>query len=354
MPRGVVRLHEGVAEVTKKTSVIGLCAVLSVFVVAPHAVAQSGADLTAEQIVNRTAEQVFDTNVLVTLVENVVDQVEPPPTLDVSLEWLGNDFIRLGPGLIHVPYTFSVDREALESGDIALYVRAIDKAAAPPENPDESLRYAWDSIAFQTLDAGNGLTRYMRLEPGEYDVIVAVKRQSTDSAEPVAAPYGLLRYNLSVPDLDSGSLATSSIIRFSEVDQIQGEVTNDMWSENPYIMLPLRLVPVFGSEYPRSQELALAFQIFGYDTGANGLPDVNVEFSITRQTAGASDEVASMMPLDYNASTLPPDYPSDAGLLVANGASLGSLDPGDYQLAITIDDRVADETLVQEVNFTVQ
>jgi hypothetical protein len=307
----------------------------------------AAADATPEQL------QQFDTGVLVTLVDNVAGAVEPAPDMEVAIEWVSNDSLRAGPGLTYVPFSVSIDDTALQTPDVALYVRAVEKNA-PPTPDGELPTYDWDAIGFPTLDADGRLTRFMTLEPGEYDVFVAVKRRSVDAASAEAPPFGLLRYDLSVPDYDSEQLSTSSFIRFTVFDQLPGQPTDEQLEENPYIFGTNRFVRLLSTDYSQAGQIGFLFFIYGADTDDAGMPDMGVEFTFNEVTADGTELFTRMDPIEFTSENFPPEYPMETGIFVANGAPLGSFTPGDYLLQVMVTDRAADETVVHDVNFTVR
>lgn len=308
--------------------------------------AQAPDDATPEQL-----EQ-FDTAVLVTVVDAVADAVEPAPEQAVAVEWVGHDTTRSGSGETFVPFTVNVDRMQLETDDLGVYIRAVDKNAPPPPE-GEVPTYAWDNIVFATLGSDR-LTRYMVLEPGEYEVFVAVKGKSIDAATAAGPPFGLVHYDLSVPDYDSASLSSSTLIRFSGFDQIPGEPTAEQLNENPYIFGGNRFVRKYSTEYSPAGELAFIFWVYGIDTDGAGMPDLGVEFEFNRLTADGSEPFTRMEPSEYTADTVPAGFPVSAGVSVFNAAPLATFEPGEYQLVVTVTNRMADETLVHDVSFTVR
>lgn len=335
--------------------ILAVAAVLGVGV-APAAAQQDEADLllNAQPPDDATAEQLeqFDTAVLVTLVDQVVNQVEPAPPLTVDVEWLAEDFLRAGEDLTYVPFRLSIDRAALGADATAIYIRAVDKNA-PPTPEGETATYAWDSIRYPDLTSDT-LMRTMTLPPGEYEVFVAVKRRSLDVDGAVSPPFGLLRRDLTVTDFDAGEVTASSVIRFSNFEQLSSAPTDEQIAANPYIFGNNAFERQWSTEYSQAGEIGFLFWVYGADTDRAGMPDVNVEFMFLRVTAGGTEEFVRMEPVEYTADNVPAGFPVADGLFVANGAPLQSFEPGDYRLEITVTDRAADETSVHTVDFTVQ
>ena len=336
--------------------VLGFAFALSLSTAATAGAQQEQADLllNAQPPQDASAEQLeqFDTAVLVTLVDQVVNQVQPAPPLTVPVEWLAEDFLRAGESLTYMPFGLSIDRAALGADDMAIYIRAVDKNA-PPTSEGEAPTYAWDSIRYPQLTADT-LMRTMTLPPGEYDVFVAVKRRSLDVESAVSPPFGLLRRDLTVVDFDAGPVTTGSVIRFSNFEQLAGPPTDEQIDANPYIFGTNAFERQWSTEYSQAGDIGFLFWVYGADTDRAGKPDVNVEFLFHRVTAGGTEEFVRMEPVEFTPDNIPAGFPVGDGLFVANGAPLQTFEPGEYRLEITVTDRSADETAVQTVDFTVQ
>jgi hypothetical protein len=356
--RGAMALHcvGGKSLVSKHfRQVFGLAVALGLLA-APASAQQEQADLllNAQPPQDASDEQLqqFDTAVLVTLVDQVVSQVQPAPPLTVDVEWLAEDFLRAGESLTYIPFSLSIDRAALGADDVALYIRAVDKNA-PPTPEGEAPIYAWDSIRYPQLTADT-VMRTMTLPPGDYDVFVAVKRRSLAVDGAVSPPFGLLRRDLTVTDFEAGGVTTSSVIRFSNFEQLSGPPTDEQVEANPYIFGTNAFERQFSTEYSQAGEIGFLFWVYGVETDGAGMPDVNVEFMFHRVTAGGTEEFVRMEPVDYTADNVPAGFPVADGLFVAKGAPLLSFVRGEYRLEITVSDRAGVVTSVQWVDVTVQ
>jgi hypothetical protein len=302
----------------------------------------------------------FDTAVLVTLVDQVVNQVQPAPPLTVSVEWLSSDQRRASDESTFVPFRLAIDRAALGSEQAALYIRVVDKNAEPtPEG--EAPIYAWDRVTKREI--GDETLGFIEVPPGEYEVFIAVKRESVDVDSAVSPPFGLLRHDLTVSDFDAGPLAISSVLLFDGVERLDREPTIEQLDADPYIVGTIDLQRKFSPVYTQGDEFSFLFWVYGSDTDGSGKPDVSVELAFSRVTAAGSEIAVPLGAVDYDATTVPDGFPVASGLSVAvgdQGTGTGiplqevGLAPGNYRLTITATDRLADETLVEEVDFTVQ
>ena len=302
--------------------------------------AQAAEDATPEQL-----EQ-FDLAVLATFVDVISQGLQPAPEQALSVEWVAEDSLRAGPGQTYVPFTLTINGAAIESSDIVLYVRAVDKVAPPP--PDgEAPVYAWDNIRFTTLAASGQLMPRMVLDPGEYDVFVAAKRRSTPGD--MAPPFGLVRHDLSVPAYDADVLSTSTLIRFEDFDQLPAPPTDEQLDANPYIVGNNRFERKHSTEYSPAADISFFFFIYGPETDDNGMPDLLVESVIN-----GGERPVAMTPVEYTAENLPEGFPVEDGIFYFSAAPLASFAPGEYQLEVTVTDRAADETVVHDVSFTVR
>lgn len=336
----------------------GAALVLTAGLMAPPTASAQDDQSPAELLANAAAApdatpedlQEFDTAVLVTLFDVVASPGEPDPEQAVAVEWMAHDTMRGGEGVTTVPFTVTIDRAALPSPEAVVYVAAVDTSQTP--EPGAAPEPAWDAIWFTTLTS-NRFTRAMTVPPGEYEVYIAVKGKSTDGATAAGPPFGVGRYTLSVPDYDSGDLALSSLVRFSNVVPLQGPPTAEQLDQDPYIFGTNRFVRQWDTTYGRGGDIAFIFWIYGADADRGGVPDLNVQFDFNRVTADGVEPFTRMQPIEINGDN-PPPFAASEGIAVPNGAPLASFEPGEYQLVITVDDQRGDETVTEEFNFTVR
>jgi hypothetical protein len=339
-----------------------------------------------------------DTVTLVRLVDAVAMGQQPAPT-DIPITWESNHFVKGQGGVTYIPFTLNVDRSQLPSPAVALYIRIANKnqpAAAPvpaapaaaANNNDNRNRnnrnqqqqpaappaptYAWDNIHFIDVPANGKLARAVALQPGEYDMFIALKERSTAPPAPPAqqkgnapaaaaapAPVGkmtVLRRDLTVPDFNKQELQTSSVILATTVEPVTGQLSPAEQEANPYVFGPMRIVPAQDGRFSKSQELQVIFWIYGASEAAGGKPDVQVEFNFYLKAAdGAEKYFNKTEPQQLNAQTLPPEFSVAAGHQLPGSLVVGLIPfpTGDYRLEIKVTDKPSGKAVTQSVNFTV-
>jgi hypothetical protein len=332
-----------------------------------------------------------DTITLVRLVDAVAAGQQPAPA-DVPVTWDSNHFVKGQAGVTYIPFTLGIDRAQLPSPAVALYIRIVDKkqaaalaaaAAAPapqqqqqqqqqqqgnrnnrdqqkPQAPAPPM-YAWDNIHFLDIPADGKLSRAVALNPGEYDVFIAVKERAKDlKAAPAAgAPAEkttVFRRDLSVPDFNKPELQTSSVILATAVEPVTAQLSPAEQEANPYVFGPMRIVPSRDGRFGKGSELQVIFWIYGATAAAGGKPDVTVEFNFHTKAADGSEKYFNKTaPQDLNAQTLPAEFSVAAGHQLPGSLVVG-LTPfpaGDYRLEIKVTDKPSGKSVTQNVNFTV-
>jgi hypothetical protein len=307
-----------------------------------------------------TQQEQRDIQALVQVVDAVAEGKQPAPT-DITISWESNHFVRGADGSTYVPFTVSVTSGQLARPEAALYVRVVNKdpaAAEPAQNGGNQDRvvYPWDNVYFTTVGSEGTISRAMALQPGEYEVFVAIKEQSP--AEPQRnqppAQTGLLRHDLSVPDFGGPGLSTSSIIIADAIEPVTTPLTAEQQQENPYTFGTMRVVPAGDMMLSKSEDLQVLFWIYGAGQSA-GKPDVEVEYNFHQRTPEGEKYFNKTAPQALNAQTLPPQFDINAGHQLPGSlvVPLASFPEGDYRLEITVTDKISGNTLTQNATFTV-
>src|SRR5207249_2340121 len=149
----------------------------------------------------------------------------------------------------YVPFTLTIDPPAFTtSTPIGIYIRVAkhgetapaapapaeakkgdkDKAAAAaPATPQYPFDYGFFmDVAPATPGQPQRIRRAFDVEPGEYDVYIAVREKAKDAKNAAAGALksGTLKTSMAVPSYDSSELTTSSIIVADKVDILQAPV----------------------------------------------------------------------------------------------------------------------------------
>ena len=339
--------------------VLTLAVTVAALISAPAVVArQNNEQEDRREQEQRSQQEQRDIQALVQMVDAAAEGTQPAPA-DFGLQWEGNHFMRSADGLTYVPFSLAVDAAQLAAPGTALYVRAISKNATPEPDPaaepPATTGYAWDDVNFIDVQPDGKLSRAMVLEPGEYEVFVAVKEASPleeqDNQPPAKA--ALLRRDITVPDFYGTALNVSSVL-IGAIEPLPAPLTADQQKENPYVFGQLSVAVSTDFTLKKSGELNVVFWIYGARL-SDGKPDVQIEYNFHQRTAEGETYFNKAAPQLLNASTLPPQFDSAVhqltGMLLV---PLASFPVGDYRLEITVTDEVSGETLTHSENITVE
>jgi len=192
---------------------------------------------------------------------------------------------------------------------------------------------------------GGAVERALALPPGEYDVYAAVidrGRLKTSSA-------AILRRTLTVPDL-SDELAVSSLILAKDVRQLSAPLGWEQQVEHPYTFGHAEILPVTTSSFTRDDVLTVVYQIVNY-----GAPDSDLlaDYAFYRVDEGRVlfNRTNSQQLTDAD---LPKPGAWDTSAFTTQSVPLRPFPPGQYELEVTVRDRLTRGTAKGVVAFTVR
>ena len=298
-------------------------------------------------------------------------------------EW-ENDFLKGVDGNTYVPFTLVIDTAKVTSPTIAMYVfvtehaptdQPADQPAAPDSGDRQSPALEMQDAYFIDVDPSESvahrISRSFSIPGGEYDVYVAIKAtgSSEDTAQaalrsaaqlafdgvPAQATVMVLKQELTVPDLWSNELATSTVIMTQRVEALDAPLSPEEQLAKPYVIGTTRLVPVTDLIFAASDELSLVLLVYNPSLNADNKPDVTVEYDFHRQTSTGEEYFNRTTPNVFNAETLPATCDVSAGHQIVAGQAVPlSLFPeGDYRLEITVEDKASGASVIRDVMFTV-
>ena len=334
--------------------VLTLAAAVAALVTAPTLVAQDN-----DKIEQREAR---DVQALLQMVNDATAGTQPAPA-DFGLAWEGNHFIKAAGGGTYIPFTLAVDAAQLAAPDAVLYVRAVSKAAADAAaaEPTPDTAYPWDDVNVVNVGLDGKLSRAMVLEPGEYEVFVAMKEQGPlDLVDPLGNTIGsapakaaLVQQDITVPDFNGPDLTMSSVL-IGTMEPLAAPLNAEQQQENPYTFGQMSVTLATDLRVTTNGELQALFWIYG--TGeSNNKPDVQIDYSFHRQTADGEVYFNKTPPQVLNESTLPPQFDVETdqlpGMLFV---PLASFPVGEYRLEITLTDSISGQTLTHNASFIVE
>ena len=324
-----------------------------------------------------------------------LDPVEDPFDLMPS-------FLKGTDGNTYVPFTLAIDPTKIDGSSVAVYLHVDCASSGCPPPPDamEKIRetcreVAPDSFTVRNLCEQEEIRNYNELqdrgseppeaifedayfvqldEPGadgtvrlnrafsvpgsDYDVYVALRKSLGEDADDDARgelPVMLLRRQVSVPNLWTEQLQTSTVLIAQAIEPLAAPLSPEEQIQYPYTLGTTRIVPKFDRSFGKQEDLNLLMLVYNPRL-SSGMPNVTIEYDFHTQTDAGEEFFNKTVPQDFNAQTLPGGFSVEAGHQIVAGQSVPlSLFPaGDYRLEITITDNEAGTDVTRDVNFTVR
>ena len=282
---------------------------------------------------------------------------------DITVQW-ENDFLKGQQDTTYVPYTLVLDSETVGSQSIVVRIRLVERGATLP-TPDpgaeaaaEPPLYPFEDIHFVELRPAMGglrrISRALQAAGGQYDVYVAIKDSELVESESEQIRQTVFKRTITIPDLWSGELTTSSVFVTERVEPIATPLTPEQQRVDPYAMGTARLVPRTSLDFTKSDVCSVAFFIYNPAVD-EGKPNVTVEYTFHRQVDGGEELFNTTSPQTLSDETLPPQFDIRAGhqLFTGQNVALSSFNEGAYRLEIKITDNESGSSVTRDVNFTV-
>jgi hypothetical protein len=319
----------------------------------------------------------------------LVDDMGANPSApnDLALSWTRADFLKAQSNKEFVPFTVSIDPSKVSAGSISFYWRVVPKGAAAAESAaqpgkkddkkdkdkDKKPEYAWEDVSFIPVTAGQAPLRIVRsfmVGAGDYDVFIVAKEPTPEKAPKNAPPpkASVLKQTVTVPDFWSSELNTSSLIVAQRIDPLPAPLTPDQLRERPYGALgQMEIVPVYGElKFAKKSELSTFMLVYNPKTDSANKPDISIDYVFCQTAAGNEPKAGEPCKAgekffnktnaqNFNAQTLPPQFDLAAGYQIQTGQAvpLATFPEGQYRLEIKITDKIANKSLIRDVNFTV-
>jgi hypothetical protein len=296
---------------------------------------------------------------------------QPAPN-DFSLAWLRDDVLRVPGNKQYVPFLVSLDASKAATKEVMVYWRATPVAqpseAAPAPTGEKDKDQDRDrnkkgdqapflySINTATLNASEGTARLGRsfvLDPGTYDVHIVVKEPTAKQRNAPPPKQSVLKHRLEVPNLWDGSFKTSSLL-VGRIDPLPTPLTPQQQVERPYALGGMEIIPSTDLKFTKKNEMSMLMVIYNAKTDAANMPDVTIEYNFHAKQPGGGEKFFNKTdPQNMNAQTLPPQQATGPELQAGQSIPLASFPEGDYRLEVKITDKIANQSLTREVNFSV-
>lgn len=288
-----------------------------------------------------------------------------------------NDFFKGENGNTYVPYTLTIERAKLPTSTVAMYIFATPRpqAARKPvgvaavletEEPQAPLapETAFEAISFIDLSTDHGqgayrISRSFSLPAGTYDVYVALSpfagtgTSLQRQVDPVLVM--MIKQEVSVPDLWTTELSTSTVVVAERVEPLKAPLMPEQQDFEPYTLGTTRIVPAHDTDFKKSDELAVIFFVYNQGLTAQRKPNISIEYSFYKRSAGGETYFSKTAPQHFNSQTLPAfDVAAGHQLVAGQAVSLRTFPEGAYRLEIKITDKTDGATLTRSVNFGVR
>jgi len=189
--------------------------------------------------------------------------------------------------------------------------------------------------------------RALALPPGEYDVYVAL----LDRARQKTSSPAILRNTVTIPDYWNDRLALSSLILVSRIDTLKAPLSPQLQADRPYALGQAEVVPVTTRTFATSDVLSVVFQICNY-----GAPDADLtaEYNFFEHANGARRLFNRTPPQHMTDDDLPRPAPWETQAFTSQSVPLHSFPPGQYELEVTVRDRLTRSIATEKVTFAVR
>lgn len=296
---------------------------------------------------------------------------------DLALTWVKEDFLKGPKDKEFVPFNVVLDPTKVTAENLTLYWRVVPTAAAAPaadagkKNDKQQVKPVWEGVTLVPMAGAQNplrLSRSFVAPAGSYDVYVVAKELLGEKAPKNVAPKTVvLKQTVNVPEFWNNDLTTSSVIIADRIDPLAAPLSQAQLVERPYAALGvMEIFPTASSKLSKKSELSVFFLIYNPKADSAQKPDINVEYNFCQAAPGNQpkpDEPCKAGEKFYNktdpqvmnAQTLPPAFDLSMGHQLQTGQAvpLAGFPEGDFRLEIKVTDKVANKSVVRDVNFSV-
>jgi hypothetical protein len=247
----------------------------------------------------------------------------------------------------------STAQAAAESAALALQQRQYEKEKAAAEaakkiaetNARDPLLYPFEDYYFADVKAGAPIERALALPPGEYDVFVGlIDRGRVRTSSPI-----VVRRTIAVPDFWADQLALSTLILARDVRTLRAPLAAAEQAEHPYTFGRAEVVPAAVPTFTPDDALTIVYQICNY-----GAPDADLTAEYTfYRVDGARRLFNHTNPQVFGDDDLPKAGAWDTAAFATQTVPLSPFPPGQYELEVSVRDRLTRATAKATVAFSV-
>lgn len=296
---------------------------------------------------------------------------------DFNVTWVNEDFLKGPTDKEFVPFNITLDPTKATTEKLTFYWRVVPTPTAAPaadagkKNDKEQAKPVWEGATVVPVAGAKNPLRVSRsfvAPAGRYDVYVVAKELPGEKApKNFAAKTVVLKQTVNVPEFWNSDLTTSSVILADRIDPLAAPLSQEQLVERPYAALGvLEVVPTASSKLSKKSELSVFFLIYNPKADSAQKPDINVEYNFCQVAPDNKPEpdepckagekfYNKTTPQVMNAQTLPPAFDLSMGHQLQTGQAvpLAGFPEGDYRLEIKVTDKLANKSVIRDVNFSV-
>jgi hypothetical protein len=227
--------------------------------------------------------------------------------------------------------------------------KAAAEAAKKREETKQRDPYRFPFEEYYFFDVKSApVERAMAVPPGEYDVFIGlVDRGRVKTSTPT-----VVRHTITVPDFWNLELRLSSLILASDVHTIGAPLAMKDQVEHPYTWGRAEVVPVTRTAFTHDDVLSVVYQICNY-----GAPDTEVtaDYDFYRIANGRRILFNRTPPQQLSNDDLPQATKGwETQGFTMQSVPLRQFPLGDYELEVTVKDRLTRGVAKQSITFTVK
>jgi hypothetical protein len=211
--------------------------------------------------------------------------------------------------------------------------------------------FPYEEYYFVDIKAARGqddraIERALGLPAGEYDVYLAM----IDRAHPTDGAPIVTKRALTVPDFWNDALAVSSLILTDSVSTLKAPLGREQQVAHPYTFGRAEIVPAKTTAFGPSGVLTVVFQLCNY-----GAPDsdLSADYAFYRRDGAERRLFNRTAPQQLTDAELPPPLPWETQAFITQSVPLNAFPLGDFELEVTVRDRLTRASAKQSVTFTV-
>jgi GWxTD domain-containing protein len=255
------------------------------------------------------------------------------------------DFLRITSDTVLVPITIQIpkrqltfqEKNGVDTATVNLFARITSLTGRPVQTFEESLRDDTPASLLQQAQAGFRIyQKAVPLSPGLYRLDIVLKDVNSNNV-------GVVNTRIAVPRFPDDQLAASTLIL---ADQMQRVSIKDI-GLGQFVLGDIKVRPKMDGVFTTRDNMGVFLQVYNLKVDdKTHKADASVQFRVLKEKA--NDPV---LKFDLASDKLPQHGEE---LTLENVLTLGSLDPGKYNLVVQVTDNLSKQSIEKSSQFTVK